>query len=323
MDEQSRSAAQESKKMSNKFGRALDAVFIEKLEAEVAKAGWWADVLADPKLFIALRGSYLNVYWRGQSLFHVEPEPTSSGLKVTTHEKYLLDPALKSQVPLKIDGSFDVTSLVKNGFIDRYDGPATLEKMKKAAGVFSGREKTGCHEIAVGNHGVIDCEIAFPDRVTLRNGKTVNAPRVDLASLEPVGDDARLVFWEAKHFSNNELRAAGKQAAPVCYQVEGYQDYLSANRDEVERSYKKVAENLVAIRRMGWKRPLSTLIEEVGTRKRQLTLGDLGEKPQVGLIIFGFDMGQRDHPIWKDHLKGLKANIPRIRAAGAAKVIRV
>jgi hypothetical protein len=136
-------------------------------------------------------------------------------------------------------------------------------------------------------------------------------------------DTARLVFWEAKHFSNPELRAAGEKWAPVCYQVEGYQNYLSDNRDAIVESYKKVVENLMAIRRMRWKRSLSPLIDEVNTRKRQLTLGERDEKPKVGLIIFGFDMGQRDHPIWQDHLKTLKANIADVRAAGDAKVIKI
>jgi hypothetical protein len=186
--------------MPTKFDHAINDAFTDKLKTEVTKAGWWANVLGDPELLIALRGKYLNVYWRGQSLFFVKP--ISSGLEVTTHEKYLLDPALKSQVLLKTDSSFDV---VKNGFIDRYRGPETLEKMKKAAGLFSGREKIGCHEIAVRNHGVIDCEIAFPGRIPLRNGEVVNGPRVDLASLERAGGDARLVFWEAKHFTRSRL----------------------------------------------------------------------------------------------------------------------
>jgi hypothetical protein len=148
--------------MTSNVDRALVDGFIPQLAAEAAKGGWWADALADPKLFIALRGSYLNVYWRGQSLFYVEAR--QSGLKVTTHQKYLVDPALASQVPL-INGAFDVASL-ENGLIRRYAGPATLVKMKSAAGLFSGLEKTGCHEIAVHNPSVIDCEIAFPGPVS-------------------------------------------------------------------------------------------------------------------------------------------------------------
>lgn len=37
------------------FDHSLEPRFIAQLEAEAAKGGWWADVLADPKLFIALR----------------------------------------------------------------------------------------------------------------------------------------------------------------------------------------------------------------------------------------------------------------------------
>jgi hypothetical protein len=50
--------------MASKFDRAIDPAFIAKLAVEAKKEGWWADVLADPKLLIALRGNYLNVYWR-------------------------------------------------------------------------------------------------------------------------------------------------------------------------------------------------------------------------------------------------------------------
>jgi hypothetical protein len=71
--------------------------------------------------------------------------------------------------------------------------------VKTAAGLFSGSEKTGCHEIAVRNPGIIDVEIAFPGTVSLDDGgDDKRAPRVDLASLETDGDKARLVFWEAK-----------------------------------------------------------------------------------------------------------------------------
>lgn len=202
--------------MSSVFDHALDTAFIAKLATEAKKKGWWADALADSSLFIALRGASLNVYWRGQSLFRAEP--TSSGVNVTTHEKFLVDPALASQVALS-DGNFDLSNLVERGFIRRYEGAATIAKMKTAAGLFPGLEKIGCHEIAVRNPEVIDCEIAFPGAVSEGGGTPdKRAPRVDLASLETDGEDARLVFWEAKDFSNGELRAdAG--LPPVCDQV--------------------------------------------------------------------------------------------------------
>lgn len=302
--------------MASNFERALDATFIANLAAEVGKEGWWFDVLADPKLLIALRGSYLNVYWHGQSLFCAKSIP--SGVKATTHEKYLVDPKLASQVSLK-GRDFDITTLVEKGFISRYEGPRTLAKIKSAAGLFSGLEKTACHEIAVRNSGVVDCEIAFPGKVSLDDGGgDKHAPRIDLAAFETYGDEARLVFWEAKHYSNGELRAQNGPP-PVLRQVKIYKKYLSENRGAIERSYTKVAENLVSIGNMGWKRQLSPLINDVGTGKRRLTLS---AEPKVGLIIFGFDSAQRDHAGWKGHLEGLEKEID-IRARGDAKDIRL
>lgn len=301
--------------MASIFEHALNANFIASLAAEAKKEGWWVDVLADPKLLIALRGSYLNVYWRGQSLFCVKSIP--SGLKVTTHEKYLLDPKLASQVSLK-DGEFDIKTLLDKGFIKRYKNPKTLADMKTVAGLFSGLQKTGCHEIAVRNPGVIDVEIAFPGKVSLNDGgDDKRGPRVDLASLEADGDEARLVFWEAKHYSNGDLRAAGSPA-PVLRQVKIYEKYLSENHELIERTYTRVAENLVSISNMGWKRKISPLIKDVGTGKRRLSAD-----PKVRLLIFGFDSAQRDHLGWKGHLDRLKGEINDIRATGDAKAIRL
>src|SRR4051794_26961321 len=97
--------------MNTKFQRALSNTFIQNLASEAAKGkGWWSDVLADDRLLIAVRDSYLNVYWHGQSLICVTSN--SSGLKATTHQKYLMDPQLASQVELN-DGKFDTTLLEK------------------------------------------------------------------------------------------------------------------------------------------------------------------------------------------------------------------
>lgn len=299
------------------FARELSAAFIAKLAAEARRNGWWADVLADPKLVVALRGTYLNVYWRGQSIFRVES--TSSGFNVTTHEKYLVDPKLASQVTLT-DRDFDISSLAEKAFIRRYEGPVTIAKMKAAAGLYSGLEKMGCHEIAVRNAGVIDCEIAFPGTISLDDGgDDRHAPRIDIAALESYGDQARLVFWEAKHYSNGELRAEDG-LAPVLRQVRIYKKYLSENQVAIERSYTRTAENLLSISNMGWKRKLSPLIADVATAKRKVTLG---AEPAVGLVIFGFDSAQRDHAAWRTHRERLEKEIAHVRFAGDAKNIHL
>jgi hypothetical protein len=305
----------------SEFDRGLKADgFIRQLAGEAKKGqepktvSWWADVLSDPELFVAVRDDYLNVYWRGHSLFRVEQG--ASAPRATTHPKFLLDPEVGEQVPLE-EGEFKVGWLADHGFISNYEGRETLEKMKKAADLFSQPEKTGCHEIILSNPQVIDCEIALPGY----GGPNKGAPRVDLLTLEPDGDDVRLVFWEAKHFSNDDLRAQEEEDVQVCKQIAHYRQCLSEQRNDVEKSYKLVVKNLVAFEEMGWKRGLSPLIREVADDRRKLTLG---AEPKVGLVIFGFDKAQRDDPNWRDHhLARLKRKVAPAVAAGDAKNIQL
>lgn len=293
--------------------RALQGALVEQLRAAADEPGWWRDVLADASLVVAARGSYLNVYWRGQSLFRAEAG--ASGLKATTHEKFLLDPGLDGQVRLLDSGDFDVAGTAARAFMRRYDA-SVLAKMKRAAAVYSGPEKTGCHDIATASTSVIDVEIAFPGTVEV-GGRSKRSPRVDLAAVEPMDDDAvRLVFWEAKHFSNTELVAAGDDV-PVLSQIAGYQAYASDHREAIESCYTGVAKDLLAIRRLGWARPLSPLIEDVAEGRRRLTLGD---EPQVGLVIFGYDRAQ--WAAWAGHLAKLAKHVV-VRRAGDAKNIRL
>lgn len=299
----------------SEFNRGIsDNKFINQLAEEANKGSWWADALNDPKLFVAVRHNYLNVYWRGQSLFLVKP-----GLRVTTHVKFLVDPKLADQVSLA-EGKFDIGRLLDRGFVSRYEGPATLDKMKRAAGLFPGSEKTGCHEIILANPQVIDREIAFPGIISPNNGGPDEmAGLVDLLSLEPDGDTVRLVFWEAKHFTNGDLRARGADV-PVCKQVKRYRQYLSEHCGPIEESYKLVVNNLVDIDKMRRKPRLPALIREVADGRRMLTLG---AEPKVGLVIFGFDKAERDDPNWKCHLERLRSEVTPVVAAGDAKHIQL
>jgi hypothetical protein len=288
------------------FDRALDCGFIDKLRAEANAGGWWRDVLDDSKLVVAQRGKSLDVYWRGMSLFHVIS--SLSGLIVDTHAKYLLDPRLDSRVTFSLmKRQFDVDGLKVPPLIRSYENSGTLDLLKKAAGIYSSLEKAGCHEIAVRNSNVIDCEIAFPGF-----GRT---GRIDLASLEESDRAVRLVFWEAKHFWNGDLRSrCGKPA--VYEQIEKYRTFLAKpeHRDRILSSYTKVIKNMVAIRDMGWKRKLSSLFDAVAAGKSLV----IDERPKVGLLIFGFRDANRRDPTWREHLRVLRE---RLGTPGDAEAI--
>lgn len=302
----------------SEFKHGLSDKFIDHLTKEANKVSWWADVLNDTNLFIAVRNQYLNVYWRGQSLFRIELGP--SGLRAKMHPKFLIDPGLHDEVTL-VNRTFKVEELVGRGIIREYEGPETLKKMKKAAGLFSGPEDTGCHDIILANSQVIDREIGFSGPISLPGGGTGKTRHlIDLLTLED-GNAVRLVFWEAKHFSNGELRALGS-VVPVCEQIKRYRQCLFEHRHEIEAGYKRVAENLVAFEKMGWKRRLSPLIKRIAEGQPP-TLGEDDKDVEVGLVIFGFKKVERDEDNWQDHLKRLKSEVKHVLAVGDAKDVRL
>ncbi|WP_156940343.1 hypothetical protein [Mesorhizobium sp. LSHC414A00] len=283
------------------FDRSLPDHFVVKLE-EAAEKGWWRDVLEDRELVIALRGKSLNVYWKGQSIFKVEAGPLA--LRASTHEKFLLDPKLSGQIAF--DGErFDVTALGTKAFLKSYEGPKSIALMKRAAGIYSGKEKSGCHSIAIANPQVVDVEIALPGTVERNEpGDEITSPRIDLLALEPQGTDkARLVFWEAKDFKNPELGSIrSRLPSPVLAQIATYRAILEAYRPDLEKSYTRLCSNLRRIRGAAGQ-AVHPLVDEVAIGARTVTLGDT---PQVNLLVFGFDAGQKQHADWQAHRAALE-----------------
>lgn len=299
----------------NLFDRRLKPSLLEALVAEAEKPGWWRDVLDDPSLIIALRGSYLNVYWQGQSLFRVSL--TRGQIVATTHEKYLVDPALAGQIELR-DGAFQLAELMTCGFLRDY-GQGTLAAMKKAANLHAGAEKRGVHLIATRNTSVVDVEIAFPGKVDDKQ-----SPRIDIAAFEDAGGEVRLAFWEAKCFDNKELWATD-EASSVISQIGRYRKYLQNNSAQVEASYTAIASDLCRLASCSPARQarMHPLVSRVATGQALLRLGDV---PHVGLLVFDFDQAQRDNPRWTARKKELASAFPKgvaLRAAGDAKNIRV
>lgn len=292
------------------FRRGLSDEFVSALRNEADKGGWWTDVLADRGLLIAVRDEYLNVYWRGQSLFRVHRN--GKALAAWTHPKYLLNPALSR--PVRFDGrAFRLGDLSSRALTQEYEDNSTLEMMKKAAGIYSNSEKIGVHAIATTNSSVVDVEIAFRNGGDAKRGKL---PRADIAVIEPGADnEARLVFWEAKLYRNKELRSdSGK--AQVFGQIEKYRTVISAHREALIGSYKRVAQNLIDIADMG-----PSGLRKVSQAVRGVATGDLAlgidDPPDVGLIVFGFDQAQRADAIHRASL----IDAIRFKALGDAGAI--
>lgn len=292
------------------FKHGLDPDFMEKLEILAKRPGWFADVLADPGLVLGIRDNYINVYWRGCSLFKIWEGKTGC-LKFSTHPKYLVDPDLSKQV--EFDGSdFKVTELT--ALISHYRGSETLDKMRRAAKNYCGDEKEGVHAvICAGENNVIDTEITFEGNLS----KAIQ--KIDLACLEEVQGSIRLRFWEAKLYKNDEIHAAGENEPPVVNQVSCYRAKLIEHRDEVIESYRVVARNLVDIARwVGIPGKSGKLIGRVAA-------GDpvvLDDTPFVGLIVYGFDADQKHGDRWAKDRKKLERKM-YVVAKGDPKGIKL
>lgn len=303
--------------MTGKIIRGLSPAFLDALNTltdEPEDGAWWRDVLRRRDLIVAVRRDTLNVYYRGASLFQV----TFNDGVITplTHAKYL-SRRQQGLVPLR-DGRFaiDADRALWSGY-----GPATLSEMMVAAANLAGPEKIGLHALLIASPHVIDVEISLEgveeadeqqdgatleaeeaaDDVALPTSSTKGRQdRLDVATLERVGEWVKVVFHEAKHFSNGELRASPGRIPKVADQIKRYRRTLTHHADDLARSYQEVCKALVRINGIRQRldpqaRPVDQLIQQVAGSAR---LPVIDREPR--LLVFDFDQDQRDGA-WKSH----------------------
>jgi len=226
------------------FKRGLSAEFVRALMSIAeSEQSWWRDVLEDTDLIIAVRNQYLNVYWQGQSIFKIDYH--GQRVIARAHPKYLLNPDLSKLVSLDPEaGTFE--RLPENAILKHYKGSASLNNMKKAAALFSGAEKRGVHSIAIGNPNVIDVEVEInAEKIKMER----MLPRIDIAAFAQMGGAVELVFWEAKLFTNKEIRSKGN-VPRVVDQIEEYRTVVNKYREDILAAYLVVASNMVSIAEM-------------------------------------------------------------------------
>lgn len=192
--------------------RGLPKDLVDALCALYQEGSWWSRIVDDPEVFVAPRKKCVCVYYRGNCLLKLAFADDHLIGKV--HYKYLLNPDLKpaywnaenGQVQ-RIEGSVDP-------FISDF---SKLDLIKRASKPYAGEEKYGLSEIIAANPNIIDVEIAFGDSGDLADEddepvpaidelKGPRNPRIDFVAVQDGGDAPKLVFFEAKHFSNRELR---------------------------------------------------------------------------------------------------------------------
>ncbi|WP_262269571.1 hypothetical protein [Microvirga yunnanensis] len=296
--------------MVNAFQRKLPDGALEYLGT---MPSWWQDVLAyrykdrqgaSQPLLIALRDGYLNVYAEGQSVLKVGFDTRRHGnvrVRCRIHHKYVPESNSRS-VYLDFDG-LRITQGRGRDVIQTYAGPETLHGWVEAARTHSGDEKKGVAIIANRHLNVIDVEMALPaDEPVKPDGRKV-ANRMDIVALEPEGEGARIVFYEAKLFSNPQLRAEDL-SPPVLRQLGTYRDYVSqpVRHQQILAAYRNACAVLDAISRMRGTEP-SPLVRRVAEG------GPISLDVEPRLIIFGKQEQRiRSQAAWDKHKQILHEN---------------
>ncbi len=165
-----------------------------------------------------------------------------------------------------------------------------------------------------------------PPSLLNRGEADKSAPRVDFAALQMTDQGAEIVFFEAKDFTNPELRKSGGADPEVIDQIERYSDLLRDNRDAVTDSYRRVCGNLFDLRGLADRnRQRHEILKGIADGLTPLTVNDAPR-----LIVFGFDADQRDGKNWTPHRNNICAlchhqhsqSCPRSKTVAAASRTR-
>ena len=271
------------------FSRGLDDEFVEALNREYAKDGWWRRFVDDPELFVAIRDNRVNVYWRGCSLAEVRLE--AGEVVGRTHYKYLLRPSMDAPYVEFAEGAYRMPGNTQELFVG---SPGDVRELKRAARPYAGGEKTGVHRIILSNPNILDVEIAFGLPGTEESDPS--APRVDFAALQVLDAGGVVVFYEAKRFADHAaLRAKQWRTPKAVEQIDRYARLLRDNHKKIAESYGRVCRNLLSLRGM------SARYRERHALLERMAATPLSIDAEPRLVVFGFDADQRDGAAWQPH----------------------
>lgn len=180
---------------------------------------YWQQMVKDDDLFIAIRNEYLNVYYYGQSICKVGF--IKNKIKWTSHKKYI--------------------GVDESGYADTGVYLEKIDELKQNARKHGGKEKE-----QVKRHILEDTKLCILDvEITFAREEGYSKRSIDYLAIEKDKDGKiKLVFYEAKHFVNSEIRA--KAVPKVFKQIEKYESVLTdpIHKAEILKSYKRIYENI-------------------------------------------------------------------------------
>jgi len=278
------------------FDREISDEMIDTLNKKYAdENGWWRKLADDPDTLIAIRDRYLNVYCNGCNLAKVEYK--NSKLKAGIHYKYLLKNKIETNPYINQKGGEFEINRHAEFFIASLEA---VDDIKKSTKAYGGIEKLGVHQIIRANPNIVDTEIALSEAKSDKDDSENKNSRIDFCAIQEEDGKLLLRFFEAKHYTNKELRAEQGREIKVIVQLERYRKSLKNQHDAILLAYKKLIRQTAAIE------GVNILGKNWATHPG---INTLEIDPEPRLVVFGFDQDQKDGVLFKKRMDALRAEL--------------
>jgi hypothetical protein len=221
----------------------------------------WRDLLSyrDPDngqhFFVAVRKDYLSVYFLGKAIFKKIYENNKGAIVATVDCRYF-DGAGSARGDLVFDGE------MLGGTGRRYSSSADLADWARIIKSYPPGKthepgEKECLAARALDPSVVNLEMALPgfkkklSSETPTAKRSTTAPRIDMVDLKRDGSSVRIVFTEAKLFSNTKsLRADPESGKPakIFQQIEEYEEYIGLHERAIREAYHQACKYLITIR---------------------------------------------------------------------------
>ncbi|HEY5569979.1 MAG TPA: hypothetical protein VIK42_00720 [Bacteroidales bacterium] len=270
------------------FKRGItDKRFIESLnKLYLDENSFWHKMVSDKELFIAIRNDYINVYFKGQSLCKLTFS-RNGVIKGNTHKKYI------------VNNTTDNTYILSENGVIKADVPypimslSQVNELKYNVKRFVGNEKESSYNLVLSKEEEkIDVEITFSETNNLKRSS------IDYSIIKKEKDVVRLVFYEAKYYTNPELVSITRPR--VLDQIKRYEVYISSQKDIITESYEQICKNMKSL-------GLATSDSIVSKIADGILKLEVDELPI--LIIFGMEEAMKNSKKWKGNLNTLEQEL--------------
>lgn len=245
------------------FKRFLDQEVRVALERAPLYMQLLPDIEESGEVFPAIRNEAIDFYHRGGSLFSFDKQGFKTHIKYASaykeHSKDYVTESMLERVE-KIRSFTEAYKRIKENCA-LYAGVEAQGISKIYANYSYARKKTAQSDIVV-----LDIEISLK---AIEEDRSQD--RIDLLLYEK--GRQRLIFCEAKHFSNGEIWAEEGQDIPVVQQIRRYADQIKDKRERLLEAYTDYVGIVNDLFQLSLPPPETI-------------------SPVVPLIIFGFDRDQ-------------------------------